>query len=117
MVRKASLKPRLWQTIAKERIRILFREARKEFREHPDRSRKYVKLARRIGMRYNVRIPKDLKRKFCKKCFSYLVPGVSCKVRTRSDKKSVVLTCSNCGEIMRYPYIREKQINKKGGLE
>ena len=98
-----------WQRIAKERILLLFKEAEKEFRKHPERSKRYVELAQKIGMRYNVRIPKDLKRKFCSKCLSYLKPGVNCRVRTRKGKRAVVVACLVCGFVSRHPYIREKQ--------
>ena len=102
-------KPKNWQRIAKERILLLFEQAGKAFEKHPERSKRYVELARKIGMRYNVRIPKDLRRKFCKRCFSYLKPGVNCRVRTSQSKQSVVVTCLVCGGASRRPYIREKQ--------
>ncbi|MCK4335183.1 MAG: ribonuclease P [Candidatus Aenigmarchaeota archaeon] len=108
------VKPETWKKIAKERIKILFDQAGKEFKKHPERSKRYVELARKMGMRYNVRLTKEMKMRFCKKCFSYLKPGVNCRVRTRRDKQSVVLTCLDCGFVSRYPYIREKGINKKG---
>jgi len=106
-------KPEAWKKIAKERIRILFDLAEEVIEKHPERSKRYVELARKIGMRYNVRIPKDLKRKFCKKCLSYLKPGVNCRVRTSEGKQAVIITCLECGEVARYPYIKEKKIIKK----
>ncbi|NIO19275.1 MAG: ribonuclease P [Candidatus Aenigmarchaeota archaeon] len=109
MVKSKSIKPSGWQRLAKERISILFEQAEKEFRKHPERSKRYVELARRIGMRYNVRIPKNLRRRFCKKCLSYLKPGVNCRVRMRKDRQAVVVTCSVCGNVSRHPYIKEKQ--------
>lgn len=111
---KRGNKPESWKRIAKERIQILLDLAGKEFDKHPERSKRYVELARKIGMRYNVRPEKGMKMKFCSKCFSYLKPGVNCRVRTRKDKQSVVITCLACGHISRHPYIREKGINKKG---
>jgi len=110
MVRRVSRsKPDKWRRIARERIRILFEEADKAFKEHPERSKRYVELAKKIGMRYNVRIPRELKRKFCKKCLSYLKPGVNCRIRTRRDKQAVIVTCLVCGHVSRHPYIKEKQ--------
>ncbi len=109
------VRPEAWKKIARERIQILFELAKKEFDKHPERSKRYVELARKIGMRYNVRLTKEMKMSFCKKCFSYLKPGINCRVRVRKDKQSVILTCLKCGHISRHPYIREKRINKKGG--
>ncbi len=116
MVRRGS-RPEAWKKIAKERVRILFDQAESEFDKHPERSKRYVELARKMGMRYNVRLAKRMKMRFCSKCLSYLRPGVNCRVRTRNDKQSVVITCLECGNVSRYPYIREKKINKGGGKQ
>jgi len=87
--------------IVLERIRILFNRADFEFKKHPERSHEYVRLARKMAMRYNVRMPKYLKRKFCKKCYKYLVPGINCRVKQIKTKQ--IITCLECGNIMRYP--------------
>ena len=94
--------------IAKERIKILFNLAEKEFKKHPGRSKRYVELARRIGLRYNLRLPKQLKRKFCKNCNTLLVPGFTSKVRISSKQKAVIIKCLECDKIYRYPYGKKK---------
>ena len=101
-----------WKRIAKERVEILFNLAESEFRKHPERSKRYVELARKIAMKYNVRLPNDLKVRFCRKCNSYLKPGVNSRVRTRKDKQSVIVTCLVCNHVSRHPYKEEKRINK-----
>ncbi len=90
--------------IARERIERLFNLAKEEFKKNPKRSRDYVKLARKIGMRYNVRLTKGQKRSFCKECNQLLIPGKSSKVELDSDKKVIIIKCLNCGNIYRYPY-------------
>jgi ribonuclease P protein subunit RPR2 len=97
-------KPHWQQKIAKERIQILLSLAEKEFKKHAERSKRYVELARKIGLRYNVRIPKELKRKFCKNCNSLLIPGITSKVRLDSKRKSLSIKCLKCEKIYRYPY-------------
>ncbi len=94
--------------IALERMEILFRQAEKEaLRGRPARARRYVDLARRIGMRYNVRVPPAFKRRFCKKCLAYLLPGVNARVRVGRGR--LVITCMGCGAIQRLPYREERQ--------
>ncbi len=94
--------------IALERMRILFVQAEKEAVLHrPARARRYVELARRIGMRYNVRMPPEFKRRFCKACLAYLVPGVN--ARFRVGRGRLVVTCTACGEIQRLPYGKEQK--------
>jgi len=73
---------------------------------HAGRARRYVELARRIGMRYNVRVPAPFKRSFCKKCLAFLLPSVSARVRVGRGR--VVVTCITCGAVQRYPYRREQ---------
>ena len=104
-------KPEAWTKLARERMQILLSLAEAEAATHPERSKRYVELAKKIGMRYNVRL-KDTKR-FCRKCSSPLVPGVSCRIRSRKDRQAMVTTCLKCGAISRRPYIREKKIIKQ----
>lgn len=85
----------------------LFRLAETEaLRRHAGRARRYVELARRIGMRYNVRVPAPFKRSFCKKCLTFLLPSVSARVRVGPGR--VIVTCTACGAVQRYPYRQEQ---------
>jgi len=95
--------------IARERIEILLGLAKETF--HKDRvlSKRYVDLARRIGMRAGVRLPRDQKMFICKGCGSLLMPGLNCRVRTRPEAGTTVLiTCLDCGSKKRYPTARER---------
>lgn len=110
--RRSYRKPEKWISIAKERITILFSLAERERNDHPERSRRYVELARKIGMRYNVRLGKERKRRFCSKCNSFFIQGKNCKARARKEKQSIVFKCLECGHEQVYPYIKEKRENK-----
>ena len=55
-------------------------------------------------MRYNVKIPKELRRQFCHKCYHYLIPGKNSKVRTSPKTKCVEYYCQDCGHVNRYGY-------------
>jgi len=107
--RRCSLKP-LWQRkLAMESINYLLKEAEKAAkRREYELSKRYVFLAKRTGMKYNVRIPGDLKRKICKNCLVFLIPGKNAKVRILSKKKRVVVTCLLCNHVRRFPYAKEK---------
>src|SRR5437879_2599096 len=97
-------KPDWQQKIAKERVDILLSLARREMEKKPERSRHYVELARKIGMRYKVRFPKQIKESFCKECSTLLVPGKTLQTRLDSKTKSVVIKCTNCNYSYRKPY-------------
>ena len=105
-----SRKPVQQVKIAKERIGILFKQAEKEFKKHPERSKKYVALARKIGLRYNVRFSKQLKRRFCKNCNSLLIAGRTSRTRIKSREKIITVRCLKCNKVYRYPYRKRKSI-------
>jgi ribonuclease P protein subunit RPR2 len=86
--------------IASERIERLFELAEVEFSNHSRRSDRYAQLAKEIGMRYRVCLPKKFKMRFCRKCTRYLVYGVNVRVRVK-DKRTVI-TCLNCEDVRRY---------------
>ena len=98
------MKPKWQKDIARERIEVLFNQADKTFPENKDRADRYVELARKIAMSYRVKIPKELNKKFCENCYSYIKPGVNCKVEMDSEEKTVKWKCEECGHVKRYPY-------------
>jgi ribonuclease P protein subunit RPR2 len=110
MKRKYKEKPVKQKEIAEERIKILFQHAKTVFKKDPSLSNRYVKLARELAMKYKVRIPSALKKQFCKHCYTYLMPSVNARVRTRHGK--VVYYCIKCKHYMRFPYIREKKAKR-----
>lgn len=90
--------------IAKERISTLFVQARQAFAEHPERSNRYVDLARKIAMRQRVRIDRELRRQFCHHCYAFLVPGRNMRVRVH--RGHVVVTCGSCNRKMHYRVVK-----------
>ena len=94
--------------VAKERISVLFSQAHNAFHGHPDRSNRYVALARRIAMRQRVRIDREFRRQYCHHCYAFLVPGQNMRVRVH--RGNVVVTCGICNKKMRYrvgkPHVR-----------
>lgn len=90
--------------VARERIGILFEQAHQAFREHPERSNRYVALARRIAMRHRVRIDRELRRQYCHHCYAFLVPGQNMRVRVH--RGNVVVTCLICNRKTRFRVVR-----------
>jgi len=101
MKRKHKKKPALFREIAQERIIQLFEQAELVFHEDKRLSDRYVEIARKISMKYKVKIPKELKKRFCKHCHSYLVPGNN--LRIRLTEKKIVYYCLYCKRHMRFP--------------
>lgn len=98
--------------IAAERIDVLFQMAEREgHADHLARSDRYVELARKIGMRYNVRLPSEYKRRVCRECHAYLLPPKTARIRIGESR--VVTTCLRCGAVMRFPYLREQKMRRR----
>ena len=84
------------------RIISLFKEAS----TNSNHATRYVEIARKIGMKANQPIPRELKRKFCKHCYNYFQRG-NYRVRTREGL--VVYTCLRCNKQTRYKILKDKQ--------
>jgi ribonuclease P protein subunit RPR2 len=97
-------KPEWQRIIAKERIEILLKLAKDEIKKNLERARRYVELARTIGKRYNVRLKKEQKYSFCKKCNTPLIPSSTMKTWLDSKTKTKVIKCLKCNYIYRKPY-------------
>jgi ribonuclease P protein subunit RPR2 len=86
--------------IARERIEILVRSAVKEGNEVL--AARQALQAKKIAMRFRVRLPYEARQLFCKKCKSFIVPGRSARVRIGGAKtRAVRITCLRCGHTYR----------------
>ena len=104
--------------IALERINILFTLAERVFPYDKELANRYVEIALAIQQKAKVRMPRKWKRRYCKRCHSFLVPGVNARVRLRQKRMPhVVIKCLKCGHIMRYPYLREQKEKRRKRLE
>jgi ribonuclease P protein subunit RPR2 len=88
--------------VASQRIAELFRQAEDQFDAHPELSKRYVALARKIAMKYNIRFDRAQKMMFCKNCDSYLRKGKNASLRVRDGR--VILRCTDCGFVRRFAY-------------
>ena len=95
------MKPEL-RKIALERMEILLNNAIKNSREDPKLSQRQALLAKKISTKHRIRMPYDLRILYCKKCKSFIAPGVNSKIRLgRTSVKSIRITCNFCGHIYR----------------
>ncbi len=115
MKQKHRNKPASERNIALQRIKTLLDRARDVFGKDRGLANRYVTLARKISMKLKVRIPREYKRRFCKHCYKFLMPGVNCRVR--SQKGKIVYYCSECKHFMRFPYIKEQKDKRKEKLK
>ncbi len=83
--------------LAKERITILFEKAEKS--DSPIAAQKYIRKAKRTAMHFNIKLPRELRKKFCRKCCSFFTLE-NCKRRIKH--KFLVLKCLNCNTYNRF---------------
>jgi ribonuclease P protein subunit RPR2 len=110
-----SKKNKLNKAQIKEKVEIFFQKAHDVFKKDKKLANKYVHKARKLTMKVRMRLAPDLKRKFCKYCHSYLMPGENLRVRTQHGK--LVYYCYECKHHWRMPYIAEKKAKQALSLQ
>jgi ribonuclease P protein subunit RPR2 len=87
--------------VAQERVAELFGLAESEARTHSSYTDRYVALARKVGMRYNVRLLPEYRELYCRRCSAFWVEGRTVRTRFRHGRRA--RTCLRCGAIRRVP--------------
>jgi ribonuclease P protein subunit RPR2 len=86
--------------IARERIDMLVKGALKEKDEAL--AARQARQAKKIAMRFRVRLPYGARQLFCKNCKAFIVPGRGARVRVgRAKTRAVRITCLRCGHTYR----------------
>ncbi|WP_082697441.1 RNase P subunit [Nitrosopumilus sp. Nsub] len=83
-------------------MQILIDNAISNARTDPELSQRQASIARRISSKYKIRMPYDLRIVFCKKCKSFIAPGINSRIRLgRTSVKSIRISCNLCGHTYR----------------
>ncbi len=104
------MKPTNVKQIARQRVQILFEQAKQVCKTNPQLAMHYIKSARKIAMAAKIRLPVEFKRETCKNCNALLVHGYNCRVRIKPNREPhVVMTCLNCGNSTRIMLSKKKE--------
>ncbi len=107
------MKPTGTKQIARQRIQILFEQAKTVCKTDPQLAMQYIKSARRIAMAAKIRLPVEFRRETCKNCDALLVQGYNCRVRIKQKRAPhIVITCLNCGNQTRILLGKKKEQKK-----
>ena len=71
--------------------------ARERTPQDPAVARAAVHDILQLSQTMRIRIPLEEKRKLCRSCFNYLIPGVTSTVRVRNGR--VIVRCASCGAV------------------
>jgi len=84
-----------------ERVEILLAKALETAKSDPELAHRQAELARRICLKYNLRLPYYSRQLFCRGCKRFIIPGLSARVRLGYRPKAIKITCLYCGHIYR----------------
>jgi len=88
--------------ICLERMQILIKNAIANARTNPKLSQRQASLVQRLSTKYRIKMPYEIRMTFCKKCKSFIAPGINSKIRLgRTPTKSIRISCNFCGHIYR----------------
>ena len=106
------------EKIALKRIHILFTSAKEIINVDSELAQRYFQVARKIAMRTRLNIPKEYRTLICKKCKTFILPGINCRVRIQQKRQThIVITCFNCNRYYRIPILsREKIVDTKNEM-
>ena len=87
--------------LAQENISFFFKLL--ETRFNPKFDNKYLNEIKKLSQGFNIRLKRDEKLKFCKKCSSYLDINTR-EIRLNTILKTKEYICKNCGAVRRFKY-------------
>jgi ribonuclease P protein subunit RPR2 len=83
-------------------VRLLTESAVSLSHTDPAMAKQQAALARKVKLRFNVRLDPSLTRFTCRGCKGLLVPGVNARVRLGHGKVTILrVTCADCGRVNR----------------
>jgi RNase P subunit RPR2 len=78
-----------------------------ETRFYPKMDSNYINEIKKISTSFNIRLTREQKLKFCKKCNTYL--NINTKIiRINPKTCSIEHICKNCGHIKRFKFSKNK---------
>ena len=83
-------------------VKLLTESAVSLSHTNPAIAKEQAALARKVKLRYNVRLDPAFRRFTCRGCKGLLVPGVNARVRLGHGKDTILrVTCLDCGHVNR----------------
>ena len=87
--------------IAMKRMEILFNNALSNAKNNPGLAQRQAEIAKKISLKFKIKMPFEINSSFCKKCKKFIAPGITSKIRLGSKPKSIRITCSYCNHTYR----------------
>jgi ribonuclease P protein subunit RPR2 len=89
---------KLIKSSVKQSISQLLSEAEAAWKAgRKERAERYAKMVMDLVKKHKVRLTEDQKRKFCRKCFRWWVPGDTLKLIFDKRHNVIRMKCGRCG--------------------
>jgi len=89
---------KLIKTSVRQSIARLISEAESAWKSNkPQRSERYAKMVMGLVRKNKVRLTKEQKNKFCRKCFNWWVPGDTLTLIYDQKHHLIRVKCGRCG--------------------
>jgi ribonuclease P protein subunit RPR2 len=83
-------------------VKLLTESAVNLSHTNPAIAKEQAALARKVKLKFNIRLNPSLSRFTCHGCKGLLVPGVNARVRLGHGKTTIIrVTCTDCGHVNR----------------
>ncbi len=97
------------QKLALERIYRLFELAKKmqesDYDNKETYAKRYLKLAKKLGTKVNISIPKEIQKEYCKKCFSININKIE-------KNPFLIVKCNSCNFERKFSLSKNSKKNK-----
>lgn len=100
MANKSAAFKKLQKINAKQHINELFAQQQSVLISDISLAQRYTDIIRKLAMSFRVKLPRAVKRSFCKHCYS-VFPATG---RVRLQNGKVVKYCEKCRNFTRIPY-------------
>lgn len=98
-MKNMAAKKKFIKSTAKDAINTLLQEAEKNSGTHPARTKRYIEMLWALVKKYKVRLTKEQKKKFCRKCLAFFMVDKTVKIIFDSKHGAFYLQCTNCGHM------------------
>ncbi|BFI73227.1 ribonuclease P protein component 4 [Nanoarchaeota archaeon] len=89
----------MYKRIARKRIKELYRKSLENI-DNLELARRYIYILWRIKNKARIRLPKYLRNKFCKRCYTPWIIGKTLQIRIRKGR--IIYKCLYCGNVKRF---------------
>lgn len=96
-MKNIAAKKKFIKSTARDAMGILLGEAEKNARTYPARTKRYTRMLWALLKKYKVRLTKEQKKKFCRKCLAFFIIDRTVKAIFDSRHNTFYLQCMNCG--------------------